>query len=98
MIGSLLYLTASRPDSAYVIGVYARYQENPKESHLMNVKRIIKYVHGTTDYCLWYTKDTSSCLVGYCDADWAGNAEDRKSTSGVCFFLGKNMVSWFSKK
>ncbi|CAM8890160.1 unnamed protein product [Rhodiola kirilowii] len=98
MIGSLLYLMASRPDITHEVGVRARYQANPKESHLMNVKRIIKYVCGTADYGLWYTKDTSSCLVGYCDADWAGNAEDYKSTFGGCFFLGNNMVSWFSKK
>ncbi|CAM8965248.1 unnamed protein product [Rhodiola kirilowii] len=98
MIGSLLYLTASRPDIAHAVGVCARYQANPKESHLMNVKRIIRYVCGTSNFGLWYTKDTNSCLVGYCDADWAGNAEDRKSTSGGCFFLGNNLVSWFSKK
>ncbi|CAM8916160.1 unnamed protein product [Rhodiola kirilowii] len=98
MIGSLLYLTASRPDIAHAVGVCARYQANPKESHLMNKKRIIRYVCGTADYGLWYTKDTNSCLVWYCDADWAGNAEDRKSTSGGCFFLGNNLVSWFSKK
>ncbi|CAM8978405.1 unnamed protein product [Rhodiola kirilowii] len=98
MIGSLLYLTACRPDIAQAVGVCARYQVNPKESHLMNVKRIIKYVCGKTDYGLWYTKDTNSCLVGYCDADWARNSEDRKSTSGGCFFLGNNLVSWFSKK
>ncbi|CAM8972838.1 unnamed protein product [Rhodiola kirilowii] len=98
MIWSLIYLTTIRPDIAHAIGVCARYQANPKESHLMNVKRIIKYVCGTVDYGLWYTKDTNSCLVGYCDADWARNAEDRKSTSGGCFFLGNNLVSWFSKK
>ncbi|CAM8951469.1 unnamed protein product [Rhodiola kirilowii] len=82
MIGSLLYLTTSRPDIAHVVGVCARYQANPKKSHLLNVKRIIKYVCGTANYGLWYTKDTNSCLVGYCNADWAGNAEDCRSTSG----------------
>ncbi|CAM8877571.1 unnamed protein product [Rhodiola kirilowii] len=98
MIGSLLYHTVSRPDISHAVGVCARYQANPKESHLMNVKRIIIYVCGKVDYGLWYTKDTNSYLVGYCDADRAGNAEDRKSTSGGCFFLGNNLVSWFSKK
>ncbi|CAM8880461.1 unnamed protein product [Rhodiola kirilowii] len=98
VIGSLLYLMASRPDIAHSVGVCARYQANPNENHLMNVKRIIRYVCGTSNYGLWYTKNTNSCLVGYCDADWAGNAEDRKSTSGGCFFLGNNLVSWFSKK
>ncbi|CAM8918217.1 unnamed protein product [Rhodiola kirilowii] len=98
MIGSLLYLTASRPDIAYAVGVCARYQANPKECHLMNVKRIIRYVCGTADYGLWYTKDSNSCPVGYCDADWAANAEDRKITSEGCFFLGNNLISWISKK
>ncbi|CAM8903386.1 unnamed protein product [Rhodiola kirilowii] len=98
MIGSLLNLTASRPDIAHAVGICPRYQANPKESHLMNVKRIFRYVYGTTDYGLWYTKDTNSCLVGYCNVDWAGNAEDCKSTSGGCFFLGNNLVSRFSKK
>ncbi|CAM8914091.1 unnamed protein product [Rhodiola kirilowii] len=60
MIGSLLYLTASRPDIAYDVGVCARYQANPKEIHLLIVKRIIKYICGTADYGIWYTKDTSS--------------------------------------
>ncbi|CAM8890204.1 unnamed protein product [Rhodiola kirilowii] len=81
MIGSLLYLTASRPDIAFAVGVCARYQASSKESHLLQLKRIIKYVCGTGDYGIWYTKDTNPFLVGYCDADWAGNAEDRKSIS-----------------
>ena len=98
MIGSLLYLTASRPDLCYSVGVCARFQANPKESHLAAVKRIIKYVSGTIDFGIWYSFDTNPSLVGFCDADWAGNAEDRKSTSGGCFFLGNNLVSWFSKK
>ncbi|CAM8885207.1 unnamed protein product [Rhodiola kirilowii] len=98
IIGSLLYLTASIPDITHSVGVCARYQANPKESHLMNVKRIIIYVCGTADYGLWYTKDSNSCLVAYCDAEWAENAEDHKSTSGGCFFLGNNLVSRLSKK
>ena len=82
MIGSLLYLTASRLDIAFSVGVCARYQANSKESHVGVVKRIIKYVNGTADYGIWFSKDTNSSLAGYSDADWAGNADDRKSTSG----------------
>src|ERR1044072_8412640 len=63
----------------------------------MKVKRIIKYISGTSEYGILYTHDTTS-LVGFCDADWAGSADDRKSTSGGCFFLGNNLISWFSKK
>lgn len=98
MIGSLLYLTASRPDITYAVGVCARYQANPKISHLNQVKRILKYVNGTSDYGIMYCHCSDSMLVGYCDADWAGSADDRKSTSGGCFYLGNNLISWFSKK
>ncbi|CAJ2645128.1 unnamed protein product [Trifolium pratense] len=98
MIGSLLYLTASRPDIMFAVGVCARYQSEPKMSHLTQVKRIFKYVNGTCGYGILYSHGNDSTLVGYCDADWAGSADDRKSTSGACFFLGSNLVSWFSKK
>ncbi|XP_039127020.1 secreted RxLR effector protein 161-like [Dioscorea cayenensis subsp. rotundata] len=98
MIGSLLYLTASRLDISFSVGVCARYQATPKESHLKAVKRIIRYVHGTTEYGIWYSKDSNSHIVGYSDAYWAGNIDDRKSTSGGCFYLGNNLVTWYSKK
>jgi hypothetical protein len=98
MIGSLLYLTESRPDIAFAVGVCARYQADPKVSHLTEVKRILKYVNGTINYGLLYTHSNDSRLVGYCDADWAGSSDDRRSTSGGCFFLGTNLISWFSKK
>lgn len=98
MIGSLLYLTASRPDLSYSVGVCARYQASPRESHMNALKRIIKYVKGTVNLGMFYTKDTNTSLAGFCDADWAGSLDDRRSTSGGCFFLGNNMVSWHSKK
>ena len=69
IIGSLLYLTASRPDIAFSVGVCARYQAAPKESHLTAVKRIIRYINGTPDYGLWYSKDSNACLARYLDAD-----------------------------
>ena len=80
MIGSLLYLTASRPDISYSVGVCARYQANPKESHMTALKRIIKYVKTTAKFGVWYSKDTNDVLVGYSEADWAGHVDDRKST------------------
>ena len=98
MIGSLLYLTASRPDIMFSVCLCARYQANPKESHLVAVKRILRYVGGTTSLGLHYSFDTNTNLVGYSDSDWAGNTDDRKSTSGGCFYLGNNLVSWYSKK
>ena len=88
IIGSLLYLTASRSDIAFSVGVCARYQAAPKESHLTAVKRIIRYINGTPDYGLWYSKDSNACLAGYSNADWVGNVDDRKSTLRGCFYLG----------
>jgi spore germination protein GerM len=81
MIGSLLYLTASRPDIAFSVEVCARFQANPKESHLTAVKRIIRYVNATINYCIYFSRETNLVLAGYSYADWAGNADDRKSTS-----------------
>ena len=99
MIGRLFYLTTSRPDISCSVGVCARYQANPKESHMIALKRIIKYVKSTNDFGVWYSKDTNDILVGYLDADWSGNADDRKNTSGGFFFyVGNNLVSWMSKK
>ena len=98
MIGSLLYLTASRSDICFSVGLCARFQANPKESHLKAVKRIIRYIKGTYTLGLFYSFDTNDILVGYCDADWAGNIDDRKSTSGGCFYVSNNLVSWSSKK
>ena len=97
-IGSLLYLTTSRPDISYSVEVCARYQANPKESHITALKRIIKYVKATVEFSVWYSKDTNDALVGYSDVDWVGNVNDRKSTSGGCFYVGNNLVSWMSKK
>jgi hypothetical protein len=87
MIESLLYLTASRPDITFAVGVCARYHADPKKSHLTQVKRILKYVNGTSDYGILYAHDENSKLIGYCDADWAGSADDRKGTFGGCFLL-----------
>ena len=92
MIGSRLYLTASRPDISYNVGVCTRYQANPKESHMIALKRIIKYVKTTADFGVRYIKDTNDILTRYSDADWVRNADDRKSTSGGCFYVGNNLV------
>lgn len=98
MIGSLLYLTASRPDIMFSVCLCARFQSCLKESHLIAVKRIFRYLLGTIDLGLWYPKFTSLDLVSYSDADFAGCKIDRKSISGTCHFLGHSLVSWFSKK
>ena len=98
MIGSLLYLTASRLDIAFRVGVCARFQAAPKVSHLTVVKRIIHYVNGTSNYGIWYSRDSNDCFARYSDANWAKCVDDRKSTLGGCFYFGNNLVSWMSKK
>ncbi|XP_050261227.1 secreted RxLR effector protein 161-like [Quercus robur] len=98
MIGCLLYLTASWPNIAFSVGVCSRFQSNPKVSHLNVVKRIIKYVGGTCDYGLFYSKESNLSFAGFSDSDWASNADDRKSTTGGCFYVEANLVAWMSKK
>ncbi|XP_073057043.1 secreted RxLR effector protein 161-like [Primulina eburnea] len=98
IIGSLLYLSASRPDIMFSVCLCARYQADPKVTHLKAVKRILKYIAGTVDLSLWYTKETNTNLVGFSDADWAENLDDRKSTTVGCFYLGNNLMSWYSRK
>ncbi|GJY76657.1 retrovirus-related pol polyprotein from transposon TNT 1-94 [Tanacetum coccineum] len=98
MIGSLMYLTASRPDLNYVVCLCARYQAKPTEKHLQAVKRIFRYLNGTINMGLWYSKDTDMSLTAYADADHAGCQDTRRSTSGSAQFLGDKLVSWSSKK
>jgi hypothetical protein len=98
MIGSLLYLCASRPDIMLSICMCARFQANPKEVYLRAVKRIMRYLVYTPKFGLWYPKGSTFDLIGFFDADYAGCKIDRKSTSGTCQFLGRSLVSLASKK
>jgi hypothetical protein len=98
MIGSLLYLCASRPDIMLSVCMCARFHANPKEVHLRVVKRIMRYLVYTPKFGLWYPKGSTFDLIGYSDADYAGCKIDRKSTLGTCQFLGRSLVSWASKK
>ncbi|XP_050877565.1 uncharacterized mitochondrial protein AtMg00810-like [Lathyrus oleraceus] len=98
MIGSLLYLTASRPDIMFSVCPCARFQANPKESHLTAIKRNMKYLKGTINVGLWYPKGSICDLVGFSDSDYAGCKTDHKSTSGTCNILGNALVSWSCKK
>ncbi|GJY89258.1 hypothetical protein Tco_0503886 [Tanacetum coccineum] len=97
MIGSLLYLTASRPDIMFSVCLCARFQEDPQNSHLEAVKRIFRYIKGTMHLGLWYPKGSGIETIVYADSDHAGDYVDRKSTSGVCTFMGCCLTSWFSK-
>jgi hypothetical protein len=98
MIGSLLYLCASRPDIMLCVCMCARFQAASKEYHLRAIKRIMKYLVLTPYLGLWYPKGAHFELIGYSDADYAECKADRKSTSGTCQFLGMSLVYWSSKK
>ncbi|GKA19763.1 hypothetical protein Tco_0699678 [Tanacetum coccineum] len=98
MIGSLMYLTFSRPDRVFVVCMCARYQAKPTEKYLHAVKRIFRYLKGTINMGLWYSKDSSIALTAYADADHAGCQYTRRSTYGSMQLLGDKLVSWSSKK
>jgi len=98
MVGSLLYLTVTRPDISYAVGVMSRYMQNPKKPHLEAARRILRYVKGTFDYGLLYKKGEDCKMVGYCDADYAGDHDTRRSTTGYVFRLGSGSISWCSKR
>ncbi|WVZ76654.1 hypothetical protein U9M48_024610 [Paspalum notatum var. saurae] len=98
MIGSLLYLTATRPDIQFAVCLCARYQASPRTSHRQAVKRIFRYLKFTPELGLWYSSGSSLSLRGFSDADHAGCRIDRKSTSGTCQLLGTSLVSWSSRK
>ncbi|XP_042958165.1 secreted RxLR effector protein 161-like [Carya illinoinensis] len=97
-IGSLLYITTSRPNITFSVGVCARFQAKPKQSHLTAVKRILKYLSATVDYGIWYSRDSNLSMAGYFDANWASNVDDRKSTTSGYFYVGSKLVAWMSKK
>nr|GEY70156.1 hypothetical protein [Tanacetum cinerariifolium] len=98
MIGSLMYLTASRPDIMFVVCACARHQVTLKECHLHAVKRIFRYLKGHLKLGIWYPKDSPFDLVAYSDSDYDGATQDRKSTTGGCQFLGRRLISWQCKK
>ncbi|GJS94918.1 retrovirus-related pol polyprotein from transposon TNT 1-94 [Tanacetum coccineum] len=98
MVGSLMYLSASRPDIVFAVCMCARYQAKPTEMHLTAIKRIFRYLKGTIHMGLWYPKDSGFELKAFADADYAGCHDTRRSTSGSAQFLGHRLVSWSSKK
>ncbi|MCH82787.1 copia-type polyprotein [Trifolium medium] len=98
IIGSLMYLTATRPDLMFVVHMIARFVEHPVETHMMAAKRILIYIKGTLDLGILYKKGMKAELVAYSDSDYGGDIDDRKSTSGYVFMIGSGAVSWLSKK
>nr|GEY35484.1 uncharacterized mitochondrial protein AtMg00810-like [Tanacetum cinerariifolium]GEY35489.1 uncharacterized mitochondrial protein AtMg00810-like [Tanacetum cinerariifolium] len=98
MIGSLMYLTASRPDIMFVVCACTRFQVTPKTSHLHAVKRIFRYLKGQPKLGLWYPRDLPFDLEAFSYSDYVGASLDRKFTTGGCQFLGKRLISWQYKK
>ncbi|KAL8166183.1 hypothetical protein V2J09_007682 [Rumex salicifolius] len=98
VIGSLRYLVHTRPDLAYSVGVMSRYMEAPTTTHMNDVKQILRYVKGTLNLgCVYVKEQPKEELIGYC-SDLAGDIDDRKSTTGVIYFLGSNPITWVSQK
>jgi hypothetical protein len=98
MIGSLMYLTATRPDIQFVVGLCERFQASPRSSHQTTVQRVFRYLKHTPEFGIWYSASSSLDLVGFSDADFAVCGIDRKSTSGTCHFLGSSLICWSSQK
>ena len=99
IVGSLLYAAiATRPEITQAVGVVSKFCESPTEAHLTAAKRILRYLKRPADLGLKYTMSDNGTLIGYSDADWAGDLDDRHSTSGNMFMLAKGAVSWLSKK
>ena len=88
MIGSLMYLTNTKPDICFAVNTLSQYMVESRHVHLIAVKHVLRYLKGMIDYGLRYVADYKFGLVGYTDSDWAGSVTDRKSTSGCCFSLG----------
>ena len=98
MIGSLLYVTTTRPNVMQVAWLVSTFQWAPKETHVAAVKTILRYTKGTMDYGLWYPKGNNFSLKAFIDAYWEGSIDDRKSNSGETVYLGDFLVSWLRKK
>ncbi|XP_075489673.1 secreted RxLR effector protein 161-like [Primulina tabacum] len=98
LVGSLMYLTTTRPDIMFVTCLISRYMAKPKEIHLQAAKRVLRYLKRTMDYGIHYMKKGDGKLLAFTDSDYAGDMEDRKSTSGYVFLMNSGAVSWCSKK
>eukprot|EP00253_Pinus_taeda_P004619 PITA_04619 len=98
IVGSLMYLTVTRPDIMHAVSLISKFMERPKETHWQAAKRILRYVNGTKGFGILYSSFESFMLTSYTDSDWAGSVDDKKSTSGYVFHMGSGAISWASKK
>jgi hypothetical protein len=98
VVGVLQYATLTRLEIAFFVNKVSQFMHQPTETHWTAVKRILRYISGTLHYGLQLHRDSTNQIHAYSDADWAGNVDDRRSTSGYCVYVGRNLVSWCAKK
>jgi hypothetical protein len=98
LVGSLLYLTATRPDLIFPADLLSRFMSSPSNVHIGVAKKVLKYIRGTTNLGIWYSKIGGFKLIGYVDSDWVGSVDDMKSTSGYVFTIGSGAICWNAKK
>jgi hypothetical protein len=98
LVGSLLYLTATRPDILFAVNYLSRFMQNPSQIHFLAAKRVLRYLKGTVGFGMHFVKSSSVNLVGFSDSDWGGSDEGMMSTSGYCFAMGNSVFCWNSKK
>lgn len=98
IVGSLIYLTLTRPHISHVVGVLSRFMQNPRKPHLDAVRKVLRYVKTTLNYGIVFKRGGECKLAGFCDADYAGDLDSRMSTTGYVFMLGSSVVSWCSKR
>ncbi|XP_013615296.1 PREDICTED: uncharacterized mitochondrial protein AtMg00810-like, partial [Brassica oleracea var. oleracea] len=98
LVGKLIYLTITRPDICFAVNQVSQHMQAPKDYHWRMVDRVLSYLNGSQSQGVWMGCNGSTEVVGYCDADWAGDRADRRSTTGYCTFIGGNLVTWKSKK
>ena len=98
LVGSLMYLTVTRPNIMQGVSLISRFMETPKDTQWSVGKRILRYIAGTRDYGIMYSSTKKKELIGYTDSDFAGSLDDRKSTFGYVFHLGSGVIAWASKK
>ncbi|KAI5336319.1 hypothetical protein L3X38_015586 [Prunus dulcis] len=98
IVGTLLYLTATRPDIMFAASLLSRFMHSPTKKHMGIAKRVLRYIQGTLSYGIEFTRDMNAVLIGFCDSDWAGSEDDSRSTSGYAFNFGSGAFSWASVK
>lgn len=98
LIGSLRYLSCTRPDILFSVGLLSRYMENPTTAHFTVCKKVLRYIKNTVDYGMWYTASSALRFQAYSDSDWGGDVDDRKSTTGYVGCIGDTAFTWTSRK